>query len=213
MSSFSTRRLISFQKDPLPLSFLLFLRKSFFESNTPPLSGERIFRQESGRGRKSNERKRRERERFLCPRFNLPDKESPGIYPRLKNPLDMNRATVDVQRDDASFFLDRFLFCHLFPSLPLFIPFLPIQISIFHRTHQTFRFHCASIRSIPFVWVDFSRAKQDYDERRARAPLFTRFKSNIRVYSADYTQCQLSPRWIETELYLLKLKILILNRM
>lgn len=115
MSSFSTRRLISFQKDPLPLSFLLFLRKSFFGSNTPPLSEEGIFRQEGGE-RVTNERG--ERERFLCPRFNLPDKESPGIYPRLKNPLDMNRATVDVQRDDASFFLDRFLFCHLFPSPP-----------------------------------------------------------------------------------------------
>lgn len=211
MSSFSTRRLISFQKDPLPLSFLLFLRKSFFGSNTPPLSEEGIFRQEGGE-RVTNERG--ERERFLCPRFNLPDKESPGIYPRLKNPLDMNRATVDVQRDDASFFLDRFLFCHLFPSPPPIHPVPPYSgVSIFHRTHQTFRFHCASIRSIPFVWVDFSRAKQDYDERRARAPLFTRFKSNIRVYSADYTQCQLSPRWIETELYLLKLKILILNRM
>lgn len=165
MSSFSTRRLISFQKDPLPLSFLLFLRKSFFESNTPPLSGERIFRQESGRGRKSNERKRRERERFLCPRFNLPDKESPGIYPRLKNPLDMNRATVDVQRDDASFFLDRFLFCHLFPSLPLFIPFLPIQ---------GFLFSTGLIKPFDSTVHRFARSRSFGSTFRAQSKITTR---------------------------------------
>lgn len=163
MSSFSTRRLISFQKDPLPLSFLLFLRKSFFGSNTPPLSEEGIFRQEGGE-RVTNERG--ERERFLCPRFNLPDKESPGIYPRLKNPLDMNRATVDVQRDDASFFLDRFLFCHLFPSPPpLFIPFLPIQ---------GFLFSIGLIKPFDSTVHRFARSRSFGSTFRAQSKITTR---------------------------------------
>lgn len=83
----------------------------------------------------------------MCPQFNLPapDKEFPGIYPRLKNPLDMNRATVERSATPLS--SPGFFSATCSPS--------PYHSSLFsdfyfHRTtHQTFRFQCASIRSIP----------------------------------------------------------------
>lgn len=132
----------------------------------------------------------------------------------------MNRATVDVHRDDASFFLDRFLFCHLFPSPPLFIPFLPIQGFLFstglikpfdstvHRFARsrsfgsTFRAQ-SKITTREGLVLPFSRGSNRIFEYIL--PIISRRKYAVRI--------QLSPRWIETELYLLKLKILILNRM
>lgn len=143
-SSFSTRRLIPFQKDILSLpSFFSYFRKFFFRSNAPPLSD--ISSREHFSREGENEESKRERG-FCVPDSICRIRSSPEFIPALKilrRPLDMNRATVD-----------RFLFCHLF-SLPL-----PFRSSLFrdfyfHRTHQTFRSHCALIRS-----HDFSRARK-----------------------------------------------------
>lgn len=123
--------------------FFLLLFSKIFLSNAPPLSD--ISSREHFSREGENEESKRERG-FCVPDSICRIRSSPEFIPALKilrRPLDMNRATVD-----------RFLFCHLF-SLPL-----PFRSSLFrdfyfHRTHQTFRSHCAPIRS-----HDFSRARK-----------------------------------------------------
>lgn len=164
-SSFSTRRLIPFQKDILSLpSFFSYFRKSFFRSNAPPLSD--ISSREHFSRQGENEESKRERG-FCVPDSICRIRSSPEFIPALKilrRPLDMNRATVD-----------RFLFCHLF-SLPHSAPSYS-GISISTGLIKPF-----DPTVLPFVRTTFR--VQGRLREKARAPLFARCKME---YSGDYT--------------------------